>query len=548
MHSTCAVFPRSFPTSIHIAAQARNRLLPDDVAHMSYQSNQPPPPQWSTRQPAQEPSGARPALWLAAVLLLIVAFAAGLWVGQGVLGSPSTGVVPTASPPGTPAHSPLPATTAPRDTPLPATAPPDTAAPPTDPPAESPTAEPTRPLETPVPAVTPRPGPTPTQPPDAPADFGLFWEALEIIREQFVGRDDLADEQLTYGAIDGLVEALGDTGHSIFLTPEQLERERESLSGTIVGVGALLGERAGRPIIVSVISGGPAQRAGLRSGDAFVTVDGASVQQMAPAEIATRVRGDAGTTVEIVVDRASSGERLTFSIVREEIRIPAATWAMVPGTDIAVLRLIQFSDGAGEQLQAARDEALAQGARSLILDLRSNPGGFVHEAVRVASLFLDGGNVYIRELADGRQIPVEADPAVAATDLPLVVLIDEGTASSAEIVSGAIGSAGRAELLGTTTFGTGTVLLTFELSDGSAVRLAVERWLTPAGELIFGQGIEPTQEIELSANDRPVEPDELRDLTPADVAALSDPQLRAAIELLSEGALLDGSPARSTGR
>lgn len=491
------------------------------------------------------------ALWLGAVLLLLIlAFAAGLLLGQsGALGSPGTGVVPTASPAGTPLVSPPPQTTAPPDTAPPDTAPPDTAPPPTEPPAESPAPVPTQPLETPVPAVTPRPGPTPTQPPDAPADFGLFWEALEIVREQFVGRDDLADQQITHGAIEGLVEALGDTGHSIFLTPEQLVRERESLSGTIVGVGALLGERAGRPIIVSVISGGPAQRAGLRSGDAFVTVDGVSVLQMDPAEIATRVRGDAGTTVEIVIDRPSSSERLTFSIVREEIRIPAAAWAMVPGTDIAVLRLIQFSDGAGDQLQAARDEALAQGARSLILDLRSNPGGFVHEAVHVASLFLDGGNVYIRELADGIQIPVEVDTVVGSTDLPLVVLIDEGTASSAEIVSGAIGSAGRGELLGTTTFGTGTVLLTYELSDGSAVRLAVERWLTPDGELIFGQGISPTQEIELTVNDRPVEPDELRDLTAADIATLADPQLRRAIELLSSGALLDGYwGARSSGR
>jgi len=501
---------------------------------MSYQppspsDHRPPDPYWQPgRPPAQRDSAARLLLWIVAIVLLAVVFGAGLLLGQsGMLGAPGVGSGPTASP-----ATASPTASAPPSLP-PATTPATTPAPGTQEPGE-PTAEPppSQPPPTPLPVITPPPGPTPTQPPDAPADFGLFWEALEIIGREFVGRDELTDRQLTYGAIEGLVDALGDTGHSIFMTPEQLQRERESLSGTIVGVGALLGERAGRPIIVSVISGGPAQRAGLRSGDAFVTVDGVDVRQLEPAEIAARVRGEEGTTVEIVVERPSSGERLTFSIVREEIRVPATGWAMVPGTNIAVLRLIQFSDGAGDQLQAARDEALAAGAQAFILDLRSNPGGFVHEAVHVASLFLDGGNVYIRELADGQQIPVEVDTQVPSTDLPLVVLIDEGTASSAEIVSGAMESAGRGELVGMTTFGTGTVLLTYELSDGSAVRLAVERWLTPDGELIFEQGISPTEQVELSPTDRPVEPDELRDLAPSDVPALPDPQLLRAIELL----------------
>ena len=504
---------------------------------MSYQpppgssDRQPANPYWQPgRPPAQRESIARPLLWIGAVVLLAGVFAAGLLLGQsGMLGPTGVGRGPTASP--TSAAPASPTSAAPASPP--ATTPAATARPGTEEP-RPPTAEPSpsRPLPTPLPVITPPPGPTPTQPPDAPAEFGLFWEALEIIRREFVGRDQLEDRQLTYGAIEGVVDALGDTGHTIFMTPEQLQRERESLSGTIVGVGALLGERAGRPIIVSVISGGPAQRAGLRSGDVFVSVDGVNVQQLEPAEIAARVRGEEGTTVEIVVERPSSGERLTFSIVREEIRVPATGWSMVPGTNIAVLRLIQFSDGAGDQLQAARDAALAAGAQSFILDLRSNPGGFVHEAVHVASLFLEGGNVYIRELADGQQIPVEVDTQVPSTDLPLVVLIDEGTASSAEIVSGAIRSAGRGELVGMTTFGTGTVLLTYELSDGSAVRLAVERWLTPDGELIFEQGISPTQEVELSPTDRPVEPDELRDLAPSDVPTLPDPQLLRAIELL----------------
>jgi carboxyl-terminal processing protease len=465
-------------------------------------------------------------MWVAAIVLLAVVFIAGLAVGQsGVLGRPGTAQGPAVTPqvtPVAPAASPGAPTASPA---APAASPGPTAG---GSPAASPDAMPTTP-----PLVTQPPGPTATQPPGAPADFDLFWEAFEVIRQNFVGRDQLDDRDLTHGAIRGLVESLGDTGHTIFLTPEALQRERESLQGTIVGVGALLGERDGRPLIVSVISGGPASRAGLRSGDLLQTVDGESVEALPPEEIASRVRGEAGSTVVITVLRPQTNETLEFSIVREEIRFPAADWTMIPGTRIAILRLIQFSEGAGEELRAARDAATAAGAEAFVLDMRSNPGGFVHEAVRTASLFLPAGEtVYIRELADGQRIPVTTEEGFDPTDLPMAVLIDLGTASSAEIVSGALQSAGRGPLIGETTFGTGTVLLTYELSDGSAVRLAVERWLTPDGELIFERGISPTEEVILSADERALEPDEVEALDPGAVGTIEDAQLRRAIELL----------------
>ena len=381
---------------------------------------------------------------------------------------------------------------------------------------------------------TPAPsdGPLPTAPADAPANFELFWQAVQIIRDNFVGRDDVTEEQITYGAIRGLVEALGDTGHSIFLTPEAVQAEEESLGGTVVGIGVLLGERDDRIVIVSVIDNGPADRAGIRTGDAILEVDGQPVTGLAPEEVAPRVRGSTGTTVVVTIERPSTGERLEFSIVREQLRFPAASWAMVPGTNIAHLRLVQFSSGSAAELRAARDEAIAAGATSFILDLRSNPGGFVHEAVDTASLFLTEKTVYIRELADDQRVPVQTNDTISATDLALVVLIDEGTASSAEIVSAAIGSAGRAELIGDTTFGTGTVLLNFDLPDGSAIRLAVERWLTPDGELIFGRGIEPTIPVPLPVDEIPLDPNEVSQFAPADIPNLPDSQLRQAIELL----------------
>jgi carboxyl-terminal processing protease len=462
-----------------------------------------------------EKRGSRAGMLGAIAIVVVLVFLAGLFIGQaGLLGG---GATPSPTPA---AQGPTP--TAAGSTPTPGPTPDGTTPTPTLTPG---------PGATPVPIPTP--GPVHTAPPDMPADFELFWEAYQIIREQYVGRDHLGDVPMTYGAIRGLVEALGDTGHSIFLTPEELAREQESLGGTIVGIGVLLGERDGRPVIVSVVSGGPASRAGLRSGDEIVQVDGQNVERLAPEQLAPLVRGEQGTTVEIRVFRPAASEFIDFSIVREEIRFPAATWTMVPGTQVALLRFIQFSQNSAAELRAARDEAIAGGARGIILDLRSNPGGLVHEAVAAASLFMPrGSTIYIRELADGERIPVSTNEDAAPTELPMVVLIDQGSASSAEIMAGGIGGAGRAPLIGETTFGTGTVLITYPLSDGSAVRIAIERWLTPAGELIFGRGIEPDIAVELDPNARPLEPDDIAALSPDEVPGIEDAQLLRALEEL----------------
>jgi carboxyl-terminal processing protease len=444
--------------------------LPDDARQMSAPYEPSPPPT------------PRPASALAALVLLVIVFAVGVTVGQsGFFGGGSARPQPSAAP------------------------------------------------------GQPTPGTTPSGQPAQLEGFGIFWDALSIIRASFVGRAEIDDQTLVYGAIRGMVEALGDTGHSVFLTPEEVEAEQNSLGGEVVGIGVLLGERDGGIVIVSVIPQGPADDAGIRAGDRVLSVDGRSVEGLAPEQVAGNVRGDAGSTVEIVLERPSSGERLELSIVRERLRVPAADWAMVPGTDIGLLRLFQFSTGSANDLRDARDAAITAGAGRLILDLRGNPGGYVDQAVNVTSLFVADQTVYIRELASGERIPVPTNNnAYSATDLPLVVLIDENTASSAEITAGAIQSNGRAQLVGTTTFGTGTVLLSFDLPDGSSVRLAVERWLTPEGELIFGKGIAPDVEVTLGPSDVPVEPQALDGLTPEQLQELGDPQLLRAIELLGQ--------------
>jgi len=392
-------------------------------------------------------------------------------------------------------------------------------------------AAPGSPTSGPAPSGQSGASPAPSAGGSAPFNFDLFGEALSVVGQNFVGRANLDPTTLTYGAIRGLVEALGDTDHTVFLTPAEAQAEQSALDQNVVGIGVLLGTKDGHPVIVSVVPESPAQTAGLKAGDLLVAVNGQDVTSATPDQIVTQVRGDAGTTVQITIVRPSTGERLDFSIVREKITFPSVSWTMVPGTTVALLRLSQFSAGSAGELLAARDAALGQGATSIILDLRGNPGGYVDEAVKAASEFLHGKVVYIRELADGSHVPVMTDDSVASSDVPLVLMIDNNTASSSEIMSGAIKSAGRAPLVGDTTFGTGTVLLPYTLSDGSVIRLAVERWLTPDGELIFGKGITPTDPVALGPSDVPIEPSDLQGLPADQLDTISDTQLLAALQL-----------------
>ena len=420
----------------------------------------------------------RPATWLAATLVLVLVFSVGVLLGQsGALGGLPGGSASGATNPPTSGSPVRPAALLAR-------------------PMRSRAAQPTA-----RPALI-QPARRRSRPRHRPTST-CFWQALACIRQNYVGRADLIDKDVTYGAINGMVEALGDTGHSVFLTPEALASEQQSLSGTVEGIGALLGTKDAQPVIVSVITGGPASAAGMKAGDVIVSVNGEKVGGMNPSDVATKIRGPAGTQVTVVVLRPSTSEQLTFNMTRAKVDFPSRAGPSSRARKSADLRLIQFSSGAADALRKARDEATSQGAEAFILDLRSNPGGFVPEAVNTASLFLHDKTVYIRELADGERIPVQTNNEYPATDLPMVMLIDAGTASSAEIVSAAIKSAQRGDLVGETTYGTGTVLLTFNLNDGSAVRIAVERWLTPDGDLIFGKGIAPTVEVALPTTATP---------------------------------------------
>ncbi len=362
----------------------------------------------------------------------------------------------------------------------------------------------------------------------------LIEEAWDLLHEKYVGKDTLDDRELAYGAIDGLTEAVGDTGHTVFMTPEERESRNDSLSGSYVGIGIQVDEtESGAARIVGVFRDSPADKAGLATGDVIVAVDGRSVAAETLDDVIERIRGESGTTVEVTVRAGEDGPERTVNIVRAEVEIDAVSWLVVPGTTTGLVRIEQFSNGAADEVVTALEELRAAGADRLILDLRGNPGGYVGEAVGTASQFVASGTVYVERNAEGDEKDTPVSPGGAWTDLPLVVLVDEGSASSSEIVAGALQDNDRATVIGATTFGTGTVLGEFGLSDGSALRIGTVEWLTPDGRRIWHEGIEPDITVDRAAEVLPTVPDDLRGLEPGRVATTADAQLARALEVVA---------------
>jgi carboxyl-terminal processing protease len=383
--------------------------------------------------------------------------------------------------------------------------------------------------------VTPfgAPGGTTPNPASGTTEFGLIKEAWDTLHQQFVGRDELDDRSLIYGAIEGMTDAVGDTGHTDFMTPEERERRNDSLSGSYVGIGVRIeADIAGQPKIIGVFEGSPAEKAGLVADDVIVAVDGRRTEGASIDEVAGWVRGEAGTTVELTVRRGAEGPERTIEIVRGDVPVQPVSWTLVPGTETALFRLEQFSNGAADDMVETLKAARSAGATRVVLDLRGNPGGYVNEAVGVASQFLTGGLVYIERNAAGDRTEHPVSPGGVATDLPLVVVIDGNTASSAEILSGALQDAGRARIVGETSFGTGTVLGEFDLSDGSALRVGTVEWLTPSGRRIWHEGIAPDVPIVLPDEVEPLSPADVGRLTAAAVGSIDDTQLARAFEVV----------------
>lgn len=362
----------------------------------------------------------------------------------------------------------------------------------------------------------------------------LYSEAVQIVKQNYVGRSSLTDNQLLYGSIAGMVDSLGDTGHSQFLTAAQYAAMQSDLSASIAGIGVILSDDNGAFKINRVITGSPAASGGIQAGDVITAVDGTTTANMNFSELATRIRGAAGTKVTITVIHLGSSTPVDITVTRATITVPLASWGMVPGTHVADISLAEFSTGAADQVQADITEARAAGATSMILDLRGNPGGYANEAQDVASEFLSTGTVYIQQDANGHNTSEKVNTGLTHTNLPLVVLVDHDSASSSEIVAGALQDSGRAKIVGVNTFGTGTVLEPFKLSDGSVIILGTEWWLTPNGHRIFGVGITPDQVVRMQGIAMPTDPTALATMTFSQFSTSTDAQLIAAVADLNQ--------------
>jgi carboxyl-terminal processing protease len=365
----------------------------------------------------------------------------------------------------------------------------------------------------------------------APADFDVYWEALGAVKDRFVDRSKLSDENLTWGSIRGMVDALGDSGHTVFLTPDEVEAEQQALDGRIVGIGIEVDLRGGIPLIVSVFDGTPADRAGLLPGDLILAVDGQRTDRLTVDGVVRRIQGPRGSKVRLRVQHRD-GRTEQVAVVRTDIVVPAVTWGFVPSTRIADIALVQFSEGAASAMRDAVRRVLDRGATGIILDLRGNPGGLVSEAIGVASVFMADGVVFQERDREGDTFPIRVDPGAVAPTVPLTVLVDFGSASSAEIVSGALQDSGRAQVVGQRTFGTGTVLDIVGLSDGSAIRLGVVEWLTPNGDRIYESGITPDFTVSLPVDGIALDPGDLEDLSARAFGRSGDTQLRRAVQVL----------------
>jgi carboxyl-terminal processing protease len=369
-------------------------------------------------------------------------------------------------------------------------------------------------------------------PPSAKADFGLMAEAWNAIQAHYVDRAGIKPRHLAYGAISGMVDALGDTGHSTFLSPQMIEEEKEFTKGEYKGIGAEVKMKGGHVVIVTPLDGSPAQKAGLHPGQIIIAVNGQDITGLSLLQVVKLISGPAGTTVTLRILNPSTGLTQDVALARASITVNNVTWHQLPGTKIAHLRIAGFSDGVTQDVKEALNKIKEEKLIGLVLDLRNDPGGLLTEAVSTASLFLSGGSVLLEKNVKGEITAVLVKEAGAALYIPMVCLVNGGTASAAEIVAGALQDHQRASLVGTTTFGTGTVLEQFSLSDGSALLLAVEEWMTPNGHIIWHKGIEPNLVVPLPEQVTPLFPEEERNMTPQELRENKDRQLLQALDLL----------------
>lgn len=331
----------------------------------------------------------------------------------------------------------------------------------------------------------------------------LIQQAWTIIDQNYVDRKAVNYQQMSYDAIRVMLADLHDKGHTYFLTPDEVKAEQQQLSGTSSGIGIYIQQdpKTLQVTITATVPGSPAEKAGFKSGDIIEAVNTTNVAGKSLDSIRALIEGPNGTPVQLTVLRPSINQKVTIKVTRAQFQVPSVIMHYIAEDHIAQIQVLGFDTGVSDQLKTDLIQAKKDGATSIILDLRDNPGGYLQEAIDTASLFLNSGATVLQEQdASGTRTLDKVSGSPVDTQIPMVVLVNGNTASAAEIVSGALQDNKRAIIMGTTTLGTGTVLNQFNLPDGSAIYLGVMEWLTPNGNFIRDKGITPNIKVNLPAN------------------------------------------------
>ena len=326
-------------------------------------------------------------------------------------------------------------------------------------------------------------------PEDMPAEFETIFEVWSALRTSHVDGDSLDPQKLSWGAIRGMLRALDDS-HASFLEPREYSIESQDFKGVFSGIGAEVTVRNGSIMIVTPLEGTPAEKAGVRPGDIILSINGESTKDLSLLEAVNRIRGQKGTAVEITVLHRGTQDPVTLTIIRDDIQIKSVNMRMLVG-GIAHLRIRIFTESTFGQVVDALKKVKEFEARGVVLDLRNNPGGLLRTTVDVASQFLDKGLVLYEIDGQGRRTDWRIKPGGLGKDVPLVILVNEFSASASEVVAGALKDHNRGILVGQTTFGKGSVNTLKALSDGSGIYFTTARWYTPNGALIEDEGVEP---------------------------------------------------------
>jgi len=358
-------------------------------------------------------------------------------------------------------------------------------------------------------------------------DFSLFWDAYNKLEQNFIDPSKIADQKVIYGAIEGMTNSLGDP-YTSFFDPSQAQRFEQDLSGSFDGIGVEIGIKKDLLTVIAPLKGTPGEQAGLKSGDIIVKIDGEDTGNMTTDDAVSLIRGLKGTSVTLTIMRDSWTQTKDINIIRDTIKVPSMDWSLLASTgeaggkngDVAYIQIFQFGETLSSDFSAAALKILQSPAQKIVLDLRDDPGGYLSVAQEIAGWFLQKGQVVtIEDFGKGKEQQIyKTEGNSNLANYPIVVLINQGSASASEILAGALRDNRNVKLIGTKSFGKGCVQEVINLRGGSFLKITIANWLTPKGGSISEVGLSPDIKVEITDEDFEQE---------------KDPQLDKALEIVN---------------